>query len=418
MGTDYRSFPKRWVERDVLDLARERTADAFDRFDTISVSFSGGKDSTAVINLVMDEAERRPGRRIIVQFNDEEVIPFETLEYVERTRAEMYERLGRDRVEFGWYAMPFKFHNVASRREPWWWTWDPAKEDLWIRPKPPEAITDHPRYWRGCSWGDFASLSFDTRTLGAVGSLLGIRADESPTRHHAVAQKAVDNYIIPARTYQTRSSGVVPGVMKVYPIYDWSDSDVWTAPGKLGWDYNRSYDLLDQAGIALKYQRLGPPFAAESIRGLQVYAQCFPEVWERLCRRVPGVLTAYRYASTELYDYRSTPEPGPGQTWDGLVKSAIDKWAPDMRPIVESKVRFYVQYHYRRTNDPIIDVAHPLTGISWPWLVKVAVRGDLKERMRPMIINARRWSQKNPHVHEEAMARWRSKISRSASSDG
>ena len=45
------------VDVDVLTLARARVIRAFERFDTVAVSFSGGKDSTACLNLVLEEAK-------------------------------------------------------------------------------------------------------------------------------------------------------------------------------------------------------------------------------------------------------------------------------------------------------------------------------------------------------------------------
>lgn len=44
---------------DVLTATRERIAWTFDNFPRIYVSFSGGKDSTVMLHLVMDEAIKR-----------------------------------------------------------------------------------------------------------------------------------------------------------------------------------------------------------------------------------------------------------------------------------------------------------------------------------------------------------------------
>ena len=44
---------KEVVNKSVLDLAYERLNNVFDQFDTVSVSFSGGKDSTICLNLTL-----------------------------------------------------------------------------------------------------------------------------------------------------------------------------------------------------------------------------------------------------------------------------------------------------------------------------------------------------------------------------
>ena len=64
-----RSEHKKYLGVNVLEAARQRIAWTFDNFPRIYVSFSGGKDSTVMLHLVMDEAIRR-GRRVGVLFVD------------------------------------------------------------------------------------------------------------------------------------------------------------------------------------------------------------------------------------------------------------------------------------------------------------------------------------------------------------
>src|SRR5947209_3723156 len=102
---------KKMVDDDVLSLARRRVARLFDEFDAVSVSFSGGKDSTVALNLTLEEAERRNRLPLDVFFYDEEALPPETVEYCER--------VARDsRLHFRWYALPVQHRNACSRIEP------------------------------------------------------------------------------------------------------------------------------------------------------------------------------------------------------------------------------------------------------------------------------------------------------------
>ena len=50
---------KKCLGINVLQAARERISWVFDNFPRIYVSFSGGKDSTVMLHLVMDEAIKR-----------------------------------------------------------------------------------------------------------------------------------------------------------------------------------------------------------------------------------------------------------------------------------------------------------------------------------------------------------------------
>ena len=50
---------KNYTNKSVLTAAKERVAWTFDQVEKVYVSFSGGKDSTVMMHLVMDEAIKR-----------------------------------------------------------------------------------------------------------------------------------------------------------------------------------------------------------------------------------------------------------------------------------------------------------------------------------------------------------------------
>ena len=60
---------KHYRNENVYDAACRRIAGIFDRFDRITVAFSGGKDSGVLLNMAIDEARRRK-RRIGALFVD------------------------------------------------------------------------------------------------------------------------------------------------------------------------------------------------------------------------------------------------------------------------------------------------------------------------------------------------------------
>jgi predicted phosphoadenosine phosphosulfate sulfurtransferase len=75
-------LPRRHLDTDVYTLALERMAYVYDNFDHVAVAFSGGKDSTAVINVALEVAHSDPRfeRHLPLRaiFWDEEAIPYET----------------------------------------------------------------------------------------------------------------------------------------------------------------------------------------------------------------------------------------------------------------------------------------------------------------------------------------------------
>ena len=54
---------KVYQDKSVLTATRERIAESFDNFERLYISFSGGKDSTVMTHLVMEEAKKR-GRKV------------------------------------------------------------------------------------------------------------------------------------------------------------------------------------------------------------------------------------------------------------------------------------------------------------------------------------------------------------------
>ena len=90
---------KRLLGKSVLDAARERIAWTFDTFPRVYVSFSGGKDSTVMLHLVMDEAIKR-GRKVGVLFVDLEGQYRRTIEQV-ASAAEQLSAIARESSQVG-----------------------------------------------------------------------------------------------------------------------------------------------------------------------------------------------------------------------------------------------------------------------------------------------------------------------------
>lgn len=370
-------LPRKPLDADVYTLALERTAYIMDQFERVCVAFSGGKDSTAVLNVALEVAHssRRFERHLPLRavFCDEEAIPLETEQYVRRMAQ-------RDDIAMEWYCLPVKHRNACSRKHPAWWPWAPEAEDLWCRPLPPEAITrlDGFPAWppqARWSWPDTNGLLADP-AAGNTAQLMGIRAAESLTRTRAVSLYGTDNYLIRYTGPTSRGN-----IWKAYPVYDWSAADVWTAPAAKGWDYNTAYDRMEMAGVSIHAQRCSPAFGEEPIGKLHLFAQCFPEVWDKMCARVPGAAAAARYARTELYSFDGRPEKPAGITWPEFCAHYLAKHDPVSRQQISRRIGEIIRRHYRRAALPILPYSpYPETGVSWEFLLMIAMRGDFKER--------------------------------------
>ena len=114
----------------VLDAVRKRISYLFDHYDNISLSFSGGKDSTALFHLVNAEAIKRD-RKFILYFQDQEAEYQGTIDFVEWA-------MTQPNVIPLWYQVPIFMTNAASQQQLFLWAWGEGEE--WIREKHPIAI--------------------------------------------------------------------------------------------------------------------------------------------------------------------------------------------------------------------------------------------------------------------------------------
>jgi len=91
--------PRHQAGADVLTMACRRIEEIYRRFDQVQISFSGGKDSTVCLQLALDVCRKIGRLPVKAFFYDEECIPPQTVEYVERTSK-------LPDLELTWYCIP------------------------------------------------------------------------------------------------------------------------------------------------------------------------------------------------------------------------------------------------------------------------------------------------------------------------
>ena len=301
---------KKYRQQNVLDAARDRIAYAFDNMERIYVSFSGGKDSSVMLHLVMDEAIKR-NRRVGLLIIDLEAQYRATADHLQ----EMIERY-RDNIELHWVCLPLSLRNAVTNYEPRWMCWDPDCKDIWVRELPKKTISDpayYPFFQPGMEFEEFVVLFGQWYAQGKTcGGFVGIRADESLNRFRTIA--VFDKRMHGGKRYTTN---VIDEVYNVYPIYDWRTEDIWRYHAKHpDRPHNHVYDLMHQAGVPLSKQRLCQPYGDDQRQGLWLYHILEPDTWFKLIARVNGANSGALYVqeSGNVMGYNKIIKPD-GHTW-------------------------------------------------------------------------------------------------------
>ena len=317
-------FIKReYLNQNVYDALLDRFHFLFQEFDNIFVSFSGGKDSGLLLNLVLDfQKKYYPNKKIGVFHQDFEAQYTVTTEYVERT----FERL-KDEAELYWVCLPMATRTALSSYEMYWYPWDDKKKENWVREMPDKPyvinLENNPMttYTYRMHQEDLAKqfgrwyrmTHGDKKTI----CLLGMRADESLQRYSGFLNK---KYGYMGECWISKQ---FKDVYCGSPLYDWSISDIWHANYIFNYDYNKLYDLYYKAGLNATQMRVASPFNDYSKDSLNLYRVIDPEIWVKLVGRVRGANFAAIYGRTKAMGYRNVTLPE-GHTWKSYTQFLLD----------------------------------------------------------------------------------------------
>lgn len=368
---------KKYLPISVLDAARERISLTFDSVERVYIAFSGGKDSSVMMHLVMEEAIKR-GVKVAVMFIDFEAQYANTVSHV----LEMF-KMYEDYIDPHWICMPMLLRNAVTNYEPRWTCWEQGREDIWIRPKPKGCKTekDYPFAISGMEFEEFIVLFGEWYGQGKrTAGFIGIRAQESLHRYCAIATWEKRDLMLHNRRWTTK---VVAETYNVYPIYDWMTEDIWRFHGKYPEKpHNRTYDLMQMAGVKLSQQRLCQPFGDDQRRGLHLFHILEPETWCKLISRVNGANTGALYVqeSGNIMGYNRITLP-PGHTWRSFTNLLLRTMPPKTREHYIKRFKKFIIGWNRRGYSEIPDESPPeLEANSWApsWrrMCKTLLRND------------------------------------------
>jgi len=305
--------------KNVYDAAMERIDFIFNNFERIYLSFSGGKDSGLMINLVIQYMRKNKiDKKIGIQILDNEANYIQSLNFMHSIL-----QSNRDLFDIYWCCLPITLPCTISSYAVDWQCWGEEDKDKWVRPMPDNDyivnIANHPFdfFVENMHYDDFWDGFAEWYSQGkSCANLIGIRASESLNRFRAIMNE--DKVMFSGKPWTKKNT---LHTYNVYPIYDWKTDDVWIANDRFDFEYNKLYDIFYRAGVPVGKMRVASPFMSESKSSLSLYRVIDPDVWARLCARVAGANFIATYGKQLSYHSFNLPN---GHTWKSFVKFLLE----------------------------------------------------------------------------------------------
>jgi predicted phosphoadenosine phosphosulfate sulfurtransferase len=309
----------KYLTNDVYTESKIRIKYILDNFKKVYVSFSGGKDSGVMLNLIIDILRQDyPGRKIGIMILDNEANYTLSLEFMHRMMQN-----NRDVLDIYWCCLPITLPCTVSSYEIDWQCWGINDKHRWIREMPNQDyivnINNHkfPFFRENMGYQEFWDEFGEWYSKGEdCACLIGIRTHESLNRWRAIVNENKQTHNGNLWTKKNTKH-----TYNCYPIYDWKTEDIWIANCKFEWDYNKLYDIFWKAGLSIHKMRVASPFMSESKSSLNLYRVIDPHVWATLCARVNGANFVATYGKQLNYHSFELPK---GHTWKSFAKFLLN----------------------------------------------------------------------------------------------
>ena len=298
---------KIFLDEDVFESSIKRLEYLFDEFDEVVVSFSGGKDSTVILNLALQVAERKNKLPLTVMFIDQEAEWDAVVKYVRRV-------MNDERVNPHWLQVPIKLFNATSMSNPWLNCWQDGEE--WMREKEPDSIKENV-YKTDRFHGIFPKYLKHHYPDKSVALLGGVRAEESPNRRAGLTVGQTYKHITYGKKYDEKRNHYVFNF-----IYDWSYKDIWKAIHDNKWDYCKIYDEFYRYGIPPIKMRVSNLHHETAVDQLYYLHEMEADTWNKLNSRLKGINQTKHMSKKEMFATRELPFMF--QTWKEYRNYLVD----------------------------------------------------------------------------------------------
>lgn len=323
----------------MLESAQNRIEFVFDNFNNIIVSISGGKDSTVLCHLALQEAKKRK-RKIGLFFLDEEIMYRSTIEQVEYLMSLYPENTNRF-----WLQIPFNLTNSVSYKDGYVRCWDKKYKKVWMHKRSDKNILrqtwSHETIIHNKNIGlDFYDLLYNFE-LGFKNTafLVGLRAVESPNRWRTMVNHPGYKEVYWSTKRENKN-------ISFYPIYDWNVSDIWKYIYDNELNYHKYYDFCFKKGVHPHLMRVSSLVHEKSFKSIQDLPEFEFDTYEKLMKRTNGISFAQETAKDKKM-FKAQKLPKNYKSWreyrDFLLATYPDT---EKKPIFEKRFQKQLDNEY------------------------------------------------------------------------
>jgi len=297
---------QKYEEDNVLVATQKRIKFLFDNYKNVIISVSGGKDSTIIAHLGVEEAKRQ-NRNVGVFFFDEEVVYESTIEQVDYLMT-----LDKTHITKMWMQIEFNLTNSTSYDEPYLTAWETNKSKLWMHKKKSYAIK-HKKWDESTEKIANKEIGLDfydvihnwENTYKDTAFIIGLRTEESLNRWRSVMKNPVN--VNGEDIYW--ATGKPNNCVSCYPIYDWKFQDVWKYIYDNDLKYSKIYDYQYKKGFNIPDMRISSLIHEKSFKSIQELPEFEPRTYNKLVKRIKGIQMAQETAKDKkLFQVQKLPK--------------------------------------------------------------------------------------------------------------